>query len=507
MCMVVDWADDSGKWGELTRNKQAHTGIGRSAAAASSPKADLGHASKQHSTKRPASAAAAKAAPKKSSISLIDIAADESESDDGVPDQARGGSGMGGGAVQESFSREGVEDSRSSLCLLESLAQESNAGFSGNSDCETSPAAAQTPKQSQSWREIHQEMSARVQLASNQAVAKPVTAEASHVLSEVSLNFDNDAVEMLLPDEASDAHMHSAAPSEWTQAPAVPASVPFTYTGAISQSGSSQAAQAEQPSSLALALAALAASAAQQQQSQQAMMPHPVPNAALSIASPAAEADEDVSLSSASTEDVLADAAAAAVAAGLSRWQEVPPPSQQAPQVWVPESSVVTTPSSQAPAQVSRKPLPSAAAFEAAGCGPSEAEIQSQLGQQAQQEGRQQRESASGDWPSPGSSGPSWSGAAGNAHGVGRFQHNQTVNYVGKSARRSKVSTPLLCLDCCPSGSVTHFQSRIFSDKGWSGLDCQVHAQAEHAATCTKFLHASMRLPCLLAGPPYVPCQ
>ncbi len=447
--MGADWADDSGKWGELTRNTQA---TASKSAASGSPAAS--QAGRQGSTsqrqvvqdysrqrsaslsKRPASAARQQEpSPKQSSISLADITADldeEPESIDAVPDQAGGGSHMGGVGVKEGLIGGRPEARRSYLSLLESLAQESDFGSMGNSDSEPSPHAAQAPKPAESWRETQPEASkgipspARVQL-SNVAVTRPVTAEGSNMLSEVSVNFDDDAVEALLPDEASDTHMQSANLS----AQAVPAGTSRFPLLPQTAAAESSCQQAEQPSALALALAALAATAAQQP-SQQQLRQQPEPEEAAAEANPLADADDQVSLSSASSGDVLADAAAAAAAAGLSRRRESPPPQQPVPHVA--EASVAASASSQADVRTAT----SAAASQAAESRPSEAQIQTRQAQQAQQELKRQRASASRDWPGPASSGPSWSGS--DARGVGRFQDNQAVNYVGKSARRPKVS-------------------------------------------------------------------
>lgn len=413
----ADWADDSGKWGELTCTTPA--AISKPAVATAGPAA--------------LAAALQGFQPKQSSISLAAITADaaEEEESDAVADQAFGGSGLAGAGGEEGVHGPETEASQSYLSLLESLAREGEFGSPGNSDSEPSPTAVQAPKQQQPWREMQSQggkdeaSSSRLQ-HSEAAVAKPVSAEVSHALSDISdLNFGDDAVEALLPDEASDAHMHGNAADHQSQLPNLSSYhwLPPSNQAVTDdmQTGGAIAEPAEQPSALARALAALAATAAQKQSAQQAQqqpLQQSVLTAAAAEASPAAE--DQVSLSSVSSGDVLADAAAAAAAAGLSRRQEAPPPQQ-------PEATT-----SQAPV----KPVFSPPGAAKAG----EAEFESQSAQQAQQqEGKRQRESASGDWPGPASSAPSWSGAGNDPRGIGQFQAKHAVNYVGKSARRPKV--------------------------------------------------------------------
>ncbi|DBB04488.1 TPA: hypothetical protein ACH3X1_012586 [Trebouxia sp. C0004] len=415
-----DWADESGKWGELTRTTPA--AISNPAVVTAGP---------------PALAAALQGPqPKQSSISLAAITADaaeeeESEAVDVLPDQASGGSGVGGAGGKEGLHVPGTEASRSYLSLLESLAQEGEFGSPGNSDFEPSPTAARMPKQQQPWRERQSQgrkdeaSSSRVQ-HSEAAAAEPVNAEVSHALSDISdLNFGDDAVEALLPDEASDAHMHANAADHQSQLPALSSYhwlPPSTQADDI-QTGGAMPEPAEQPSALALALVALAATAARKQSAQQAQQQPLQQSVFAAAAAEASPAEDQVSLSSASSGDVLADAAAAAAAAGLPRLREAPPPQQ-------PEATSAADQSSQASGRpVSNHPGAAQA---------DEAEFESQSAQQAQQEGKSQRESASGDWPGPASSAPSWSGVADNAHGIGQFQAKHNINYVGKSARRPK---------------------------------------------------------------------
>ena len=419
----ADWADDSGKWGELTRTTPA--AISNPTVVTAGP---------------PALAAALQGSePKKSSISLAAITADAAEEDEEpiLPDQASGGSGVGGAGGEEGLRGPGTEASRSYLSLLESLAREGEFGSPGNSDSEPSPTAVQAPKQQQPWRKMQSQggkdetSSSRLQ-HSEAAVAKPVSTEVSHTLSDISnLNFGDDAVEALLPDEASDAHMHGNA-ADYQSPSQVPALSSYHWLPPSNQAvaddiqtGGAMPEPAEQPSALALALAALAATAAQKQSAQQAQqqpLQQSVLTAAAAKASPAAE--DQVSLSSVSSGDVLADAAAAAAAAGLSRRREAPPQQQ-------PEATSATGQSNQS----SVRPVSNHHGIAKA----DEAEFESPSAQQAQQEEKRQRESASGDWPGPASSAPSWSGAANDARGIGQFQAKHAVNYVGKSARRPKV--------------------------------------------------------------------
>lgn len=421
----ADWPDDSSRWGELTRTTPP--AISKPAVATAGP---------------PALAAALQGfQPKQSSISLAAITADAAEEEESeaaaiLPDQASGGSGVDGAGGEEGLHEPGTEASRSYLSLLESLAREGEFGSPGNSDSEPSPSAVQPSKQEQPWREMQslgqkdEASSSRLQ-HSGAAVVRPVSAEVSHALSDISdLNFGEDgAVEALLPDEASDAHMHSNAADHPSQLPALSSYhwlPPSTQAVADDiQTGEAMPEPAEQPSALALALAALAATAAQKhsaQQAQQQPLQQSVFTAAAAGASPAA--DDQVSLASASSGDVLADDAAAAAAAGLSRRQEAPPPQQ-------PQPTSAAGQSSQASVTPAINHHGAAKA--------DEAEFESQSAQQAQQEGKRQRESTSGDWPGPASSAPSWSGAAIDAHGIGQFQAKHAVNYVGKSARRPKV--------------------------------------------------------------------
>ncbi|DBA73888.1 TPA: hypothetical protein ACH3X2_009539 [Trebouxia sp. C0005] len=423
-----DWPDDSSRWGELTRTTPP--AISKPAVATAGP---------------PALAAALQGfQPKQSSISLAAITADAAEEEESeaaaiLPDQASGGSGVDGAGGEEGLHEPGTEASRSYLSLLESLAREGEFGSPGNSDSEPSPSAVQPSKQEQPWREMQslgqkdEASSSRLQ-HSGAAVVRPVSAEVSHALSDISdLNFGEDgAVEALLPDEASDAHMHSNAADHPSQLPALSSYhwlPPSTQAVADDiQTGEAMPEPAEQPSALALALAALAATAAQKhsaQQAQQQPLQQSVFTAAAAGASPAA--DDQVSLASASSGDVLADDAAAAAAAGLSRRQEAPPPQQ-------PQPTSAAGQSSQASVTPAINHHGAAKA--------DEAEFESQSAQQAQQEGKRQRESTSGDWPGPASSAPSWSGAAIDAHGIGQFQAKHAVNYVGKSARRPKVAAP-----------------------------------------------------------------
>ena len=412
----ADWADDSGKWGELKRTTPA--AISKPAVATAGP---------------PALAAAMQGSqPKQSSISLAAITADAAEEDEEpiLPDQASGGSGVGGAGGEEGLRGPGTEASRSYLSLLESLAREGEFGSPGNSDSEPSPTTVQAPKQQQPWREMQAQggqdeaSSSRLQ-HSEAAAAKPVSAEVSHTLSDISnLNFGDDAVKAMLPDEASDAHMHGDAADHQSQVPALSSYhwLPPSNQAVADdiQTGGAMPEPAEQPSALALALAALAATAAQKQSAQQAQqqpLQQSVLTAPAAEASPAAE--DQFSLSSASSGDVLADTAAAAAAADLSRRREAPPPQQ--PKATSSQASVKP---------VSNHPVTANA---------DEVRFESQSAQQAQQEGKRQRESASGDWPGPASSAPSWSGAGNDAHGIGQFQAKHAVNYVGKSARRPKV--------------------------------------------------------------------
>ena len=389
----ADWADDSGKWGELTRPKP-----------------------------EPLSAEAAQ--PKQSSISLADIAhSPAGRATTNVLPEPGHQPGVRSG------SRSRVPDKEvkhSYLSLLESLAQESDFGSPGYSDNDNSPKATQMPKAEPSWREDP--------LAPS---AGNLDIHDSPQLSEASASSEDDAVEALLPDNASDAHASGAVPSEAVLASSMLAA------GNASQH---LPEEEEQPSALAQALAALAATAAQKH-AQQTSMQQPQPYGHAASASQAANAHdhEQASISSEESGDVLAEAAAAAAAAGLSRRQEdLPQPGQQATQL--PAVLDPATTSDQVPFQPDAL-AGTRVASHSAEVGPSQVQFQIQEeAQQAQQEGKRQRESASGEYGGPGSSGPSWSSVAGaDAHGIGRFRANQAVNYVGKSARRPKVSLTSSC--------------------------------------------------------------
>lgn len=395
--------------------------------------------------------------PKQSSISLADITADAAEEEgfqaaDELPDQAVGASNIGEAGVAEGLGGAGRVDSQSYLSMLERLAHEGEAGSVGGSESELSPAAAQVPKQDQPWRETQfQSGNEGFQSAAHvhqpdAAATEPVSAEESHLLSDISdLNFGDEPVESLLPDEASDVHMHSATTSVQLQQPALSNYhwIPASTQAAVDSEHTGVTETLEQPSALALALAALAATAAQKQAQQLSAA-----GTTAAEANPAADAEDAVSMSSISSGDVLADAAAAAAAAGLSRHRAAPAPQQ-------PEVSAPVQESKQA----GPKLVPSAAAAESrpAEIGPAPQQAQHEVQtQQAQQEGTRQRASSSGDWAGPASSGPSWSGAAGDGR-VQRFQANQAVNYVGKSARRPKVRLPdsTLLAVCMQRGRLT----------------------------------------------------
>ena len=365
----------------------------------------------------PAEAEAAQ--PKQSSISLADITSRAAEAHPASalpkPSHNRAQQGIGSMGANK-------EARHSYLSLLESLAQESDFGSPGNSDNDSSPNPTQAAKAEHSWPEAQQ---APVSSKASNAAA----AEDSQQHSEASVNFEDDAVEGLLPDEASDAHMHGDHTSEAAQMPSM-------HAAAHNQVGGQMSEEEEQPTALALALAALAATAAQKQAQQTSMhLSQPETPAEDSQHEAAdADADEKGSVSSLSSGDVLADAAAAAAAAGLSR------PHQDLLQEQLPVLPVLATGSGQSAFPPEPQLSDVSIASQAAEAGPSQVQIQIGEPQPAQQEGMRQRESASGDYGGPGSSGPSWSAAAGGGdHGIGRFKANQTVDYVGKSARRPKV--------------------------------------------------------------------
>ena len=411
-CVCADWADDSGKWGELTSSK---------------PSALPAHAQQ----------------PKHSSISLADIArdaADNRAAAEGLDPSYSRGAQRG----SEPGSMDGKnEASRSYLLLLESLAQEGEFGSPGNSDNDTSPAATQAHVVEQEW-EADQLPGVGPQDPSSRGSHKAAAAKESSQLSEASSTFGDAAVEGLLPLEASDrhtddveGHLHHGASDEHTGVSGLQAA----NTGAAGHELAARqlAEEDNQSSSLAFALTALAATAAQKH-AEQTSMQQPQLDAAESVTKPQtadADVDEQASVSSDSDCDVLALAAAAAAAAGLSRQREDPPHDEQAAQLWTVPAGA---PTSAVEAQAGpREPLPDAEA------GSSQVEFQTEYAQQAQQEGKRQRNSASGEYLGPGSSGPSWSAAADEAApSFDLFRENQAVNYVGKSARRPKVG--LLCL-------------------------------------------------------------
>lgn len=417
MCACADWADDSGKWGELTASK-------------------------------PSALPVAPPQPKHSSISLADIARDAAgtRAADGRPGPSHSG-GSQGGVEPGSMGAGQDEASRSYLSLLESLAQEGEFGSPGNSDNDSSPTTTQVHAVEQAWQ-ADQLPSVGPQLPSPRDCYKAAAAEQSSQLSEASSTFGDAPVDGLLPHEASQTHMdsvegpiHHAASDVHTHVNAHSGSLQESDPGAagdVQQAGRYLAEEGDQLSSLALALAALAATAAQTHAAQTDMQ-HLQPDAADSMKPHKADTDldEQASVSSDSECDVLAVAAAAAAAAGLSRRQEENPPNGgQAAQLRpLPASAPAPAVEAQAGPQ---EPLQDAEA------GSSHLEFQNDDAQQAQQVGARQRDSTSGDYVGPGSSSPSWSAAAdgdssGIVDGIGLFRDKQAVNYVGKSARRPKV--------------------------------------------------------------------
>lgn len=414
-CVCADWADDSGKWGELTKSRS-------SALPAHAPQ------------------------PKHSSISLADIARDaaDNRAADERPDPSYS---MGAQRVVEPGAMEGKDGGgQSYLLLLESLAQEGEFGSPGNSDHDSSPAATQVCVVEPPWGADHLP-GVGPRDPSPRGSYKAAAAEESSQLSEASSTFGDAAVEGLLPLEASAMHMddtegsiHHGASDRHTHVSATSGGLQASDAGvAGDEQAARQLAEAEdQPSSLALALAALAATAAQKHAEQTGVQTDAADFSKPQTAD--ADVDEQASVSSDSDCDVLASAAAAAAAAGLSCRQVDPPHDAQAAQLW---PAVVSTgaPASGTEAQADpSKPL------QDAGAGSSQVAFQTEYDQQAQQEGRRQRDSASGEHLGAGSSGASWSTAAdGAAPSIGLFRENQAVNYVGKSARRPQVG--LLCLE------------------------------------------------------------
>ena len=424
LCACADWADDSGKLGELTAPKSSALPV-------------------------------APPQPKHSSISLADIARDAADKGaaDGRPEPSHNGGAHRG--VEPGSLEEGLDAaSRSYLSLLESLAQEGEFGSPGNSDNDSSPTATQVHVVQQAW-EADNLPSMKPQHPSPGDCYKAAAAEESSQLSEASSTFGDAAVDGLPPVEASQTHTdsmegraHREASDTHTHVNAHSDGMQESDPGAagdVQQAGRYLAEEEDQPSSLALALAALAATAAQKHAAQTDVQ-QLQPDAAEPIKPQEADkdlGDEQASVSSDSDCDVLAVAAAAAAAAGLSRRQEeTPPNAEQAAQLWPIPTSAPAAPAVEAQPGA-HEPLRDAE--EGSSC----LEIQNDDAQQAQQVGVRQRDSASGDYVGPGSSGPSWSAAAdgdssGIGDGIGLFRDKQAVNYVGKSARRPKVD--LLCL-------------------------------------------------------------
>ena len=417
MCACADWADDSGKWGELTNSQS-------SALPVPPPQ------------------------PMHSSVSLAEIARDaaDNRAADERPDPSYRRRPQRGAEPGPKANKDAA--SRSYLSVLESLAREGEFGSPGNSDNDSSPAATQAHVMEQAWG-ADQFLRVGPQDPSLRGSYKAAAAEESSQLSEASSTFGDAPAEGLLPLEASDMHMDGTeggaegasqhgASGKHTHAGATLGSLQASHAGAAGdeQTARQLAEEEDQPSSLALALAALAATAAQKH-AEQTSMQQPQPDAAdfvnkLQTADADVDVDEQASVSSDSDCDVLASAAAAAAAAGLSRRRQN---DEQAAQLRpVPAGARASAAEAQAEP---REPLQDAEA----GC--SQVEFHTE---HAQQEGRHQRNSASGDYFGPGSSGPSWSAAAdGVAPSIGLFRENQAVNYVGKSARRPKVG--LLCLE------------------------------------------------------------
>lgn len=256
--------------------------------------------------------------------------------------------------------------------------------------------------------------------------------------------------------------------------------------------------QEEEVSPLAAALAALVAGvqqaqqqlgdsaqhAQQAQQAQQQAAGQPDLEAASSPAS--ADDDDQASVSSESNGDLLADAAAAATAAGLSPTAQVQPSTPHAlPQDAAARDTVMyeTSPWSHVTQQGSQQAKhamfsdqfeQSAAPQARQGLKQAKHAMFADQEEFEPQQAKQQRQTGSGDYVGPASSAPSWSGSAA---GVGRFKDNQSINYVGKSARRPKVSTTVntkqgVAMLCCallivarlqdePSGSTIATQDKV----------------------------------------------
>lgn len=222
---------------------------------------------------------------------------------------------------------------------------------------------------------------------------------------------------------------------------------------------------------LAQALAALVADAQQaqqpgpmaqqaQQSSQMAQQAQRQPHEDAESSAAGADQNEDAeSMSSQDSGDLLAEAAAAATAAGLSpRPQPHSDLADAQPQYAgnpvdqdaaasqetsaVPQWSRVKSRQAQhGPQQAKHAVLEDPTVQHAAQQGPKQAKhamfADQEIEFESQQGMQKQRQSGSGDYIGPASSAPSWSGSAA---GVGRFRDKQAINYVGKSARRPQVS-------------------------------------------------------------------
>ena len=426
--MHADWAVDSGIYAELanTAPRPAVTGLSQSTGPAAQSKPQ-------------------QAGPKKSSISLAAITAGMHSSDhsDKELTQPQHGSDRGASANPQGSSSIDTPGRRSYLSVLESLAQGSHGSSPAGSDNEAALQSGQQSSRPAGSSAGAHSPGTKQDGASHSPlpIAKPVTASASKLLSEESSSFADDNVEALLPDEASAAHMYGQ--TEQAQGSAFSAPLPDIFSGPLdSHTDLSIAQQGEELSPLAMALANLAATAAQKQEQQQAMQLSAQQHAVAATSEQETAEDEEMPESSASSSsDIIGHAAAAAAAAGLSRQHEA----LQSMEGRLPALTNQTL------AQPDAGSMGSSASQDSAEDQPLEPEadiqIQMQQAQRAEQEVEQHSRSASVELAAPVSSGPSWSGASGDAaRGIGRFHDHNAINYVGKSARRPKVSFLLLAM-------------------------------------------------------------
>lgn len=371
------------------------------------------------------------------------------------------GAQRGPPSMEDATDAASVDDNPAYLHMLASLAQEGELSSPGQSDSDE----AEVPSGFLTAQDQHAAPSAawHAERAGRGGVAYIGSHDMSLSHGDHRAVHDEESVGM----PAADSHQHTQHSNSAVQMSA----------SASLASDAPASRQEEEASPLAQALAALVAGAqpAPQQPVQTAQQAQHEPNQAaqhverlepgqqsLEAAAAVDDSDVEASLSSQSSGDLLANAAAAATAAGL-----FPTRHGQTGSADYAESAAAgsAASASQGPdVHVASVPQWSYVASQQAQQGPKHTKHamfadQDDQGssQQAQHDPKQAKhamfadqdddfesqQAQQGSWQSgsgahmgPASSAPSWSGSAA---GVGRFKDNQAINYVGKSARRPKV--------------------------------------------------------------------